>query len=154
MYVHQQHESLHCYNIDSLTVESCHLKNFEVCETQHYEGQEKGEGVEKDREDDELGSAARPRVGQRAGRVKAVVSHPGEASCHRGKRHGVRPRVPEHKRRVSVAHFGVVPQGEHHCDPPVNAQSGHAQHRVGGQESLQETHDLAEAVSPWLSLAD
>lgn len=53
-----------------------------------------------------------------------------------------------------MAHFGVVPQGEHYRDPPVDAQSCHAQHRVGGQEGLQETHNLAEAVSSRLSLTD
>lgn len=53
-----------------------------------------------------------------------------------------------------MAHLGVVPQGEHHRDPPVDAQGGHAQHGVGGQEGLQEPRDLAEAVSPRLSPAD
>jgi len=110
--------------------------------------------VEKNSEDDKLGPTARPRVGQGAGRVKPVVSHPREAGGHRGEGHGVRPRVAEHKHRVFVAHFGVIPQREHHGDPPVDAQRCHAQHRVGGQEGLQEAHELAEAVSPRLSLTD
>lgn len=154
MYIHQQHQSLHCNNVDPLTVKPCHFKHFEVCDTQHYKRQQKGEGVEKDGEDNKLGPTARPRVGQGAGRVKAVVSHPGEAGGHRGEGHGVRPRVPEHKSGVFVAHFGVVSKGEHHSDPPVDAQSCHAQHRVGGQEGLQEAHNLAKAVTPWLSLTD
>lgn len=154
MYVNQQNQRLHCNNVDPLTVKPCHFKDFEVCETQHYKRQEEGEGVEKDSEDNKLGPTARPRVGQGTGRVKPVISHPGEAGGHRGKGHGVRPRVPENKCGVSVPHFGVVPEGEHHRDPPVDAQCCHAQHRVGGQESLQEAHDLAEAVSPGLSFAD
>lgn len=110
--------------------------------------------MEKHGEDNKLGPTASPGVGQGAGRVKPVVSDPREAGGHRGERHGVRPCVPENKSRVFMAHFGVVPQREHHRYPPVDAQSGHAQHRVGGEEGLQETHDLAEAVSSWLSLTD
>lgn len=110
--------------------------------------------MEKDGEDDKLCPIARSGVGQGAGCVKPVVSNPGETGGHRGEGHGVRPRVREHKNRVFVAHFGVVPQGEHHRDPPVDAQSCHAQHRVRGQESLQEAHDLAEAISPRLSFTD
>ena len=154
VYVHQQHQSLHCDNVDPLTVKPRHFKHFEVCDAQHYKRQEEGEGVEKDGEDDKLRPTARPRVGEGAGRVKPVVSHPGEAGGHRGEGHGVRPRVPEHERRVLVAHLGVVPQGEHHRDPPVDAQRCHAQHRVGGQEGLQEAHDLTEAVPSRLRLAD
>ena len=154
VYVHQQHQSLHCNNVYPFAMKSRHFKYFEVCDTQHYKRQEKGEGVEKHGEDNKLRPTARPRVGQCAGRVKPVVSHPGEASGHRGEGYGVRPRVAEHERCVFVAHFGVVPQGEHHRDPPVNAESCHAQHRVGGQEGLHEAHGLTEDVPSRLSLAD
>lgn len=154
MDVHEQHQSLHRDHIDPLTVEPGHLQNFEVSETQNYKRQQEGEGVEKHGEDDKLGPAARPGAGQGAGRVKPVVAHPGEAGGHRGEGHGVRPRVAEHERRVLVAHLGVIPQGEHDRDPPVDAQGGHAQHGVGGQEGLQEAHELAEAVSGRLRLPD
>lgn len=154
MYVHQQHQSLHCYNIDPLTVKPGHFKHFEVCDTQHYKRQQEGEGVEKDGEHHKLGPTAGPGVGQGAGGVKPVVSHPGEAGGHGGEGHGVRPRVAQDERCVLVAHFGVIPQREHHRDPPVDAERSHAQHGVGGQEGLQESHQLAEAVPSRLSLAD
>lgn len=52
--------------------------------------------MEKHGEDNKLGPAACPGVGQGAGRVQPVIAHPRETGGHGGEGHGVRPRVAEH----------------------------------------------------------
>lgn len=91
---------------------------------------------------------------QGARRVHVAVVHPGVEQRRQGEGEGVQPGVAHHDQRVLVAHLGGVAEREDHGYPAVNAEGGHAQHGVGGQESLQEADGVAHAVPEGLLVPD
>lgn len=64
------------------------------------------------------------------------------------------PGVADHDQRVLVAHLSGVTERKDHGYPAVDAERCHAQHRVGGQESLQKAHRVADAVPERLLVPD
>lgn len=153
--VDQEEQSLHGDDVDPLAVKPGDFEHLQVGEAQDEQGEHEAGGVEDDGEDGELHpvAAAVARL-QGAGRVHVAVADPGEEQRRQGEGEGVQPRVAHHDQRVLVAHLGGVAEREHHRDPPVNAERCHAQHGVGGEESLQKAHRVASAVPKRLLLPD
>jgi len=154
--VDQQEKSLYGDNVNPLAVKPSDFQHLQVGEAQDEQRQDETGGVEHHREHRELDPVAaflRARL-QGAGRVRVVVVDPGEEQRGQGEGERVQPRVAHHDQRVLVAHLGGVTEREHHRYPPVDAESRHAQHGVGGQESLQKAHRVAHAVPERLLVPD
>lgn len=153
--VDQQEKSLHGDNVNPLAVEPGDFQHLQVGEAQNEQRQGETGGVENDGEDRELNPVAAffARL-QGARRVRVVVVDPGEEQRRQGEGEGVQPGVAHHDQRVLVAHLRGVTEREHHRDPPVDAQSRHAQHGVRGQEGLQEAHRVANAIRERLLVPD
>lgn len=145
--IDQQKESLHGDDVDSLAMKPGHFQHFQIGKAQDEQRQHEAGGVKNHRENRELNSVAASPAGlQGAGRVHVAVVHPGEKQRRQGEGEGVQPGVAYHDHRVLVAHLSGVAEREHHRDPAVDAERGHAQHGVCSQKSLQETHCVANAV--------
>ena len=130
-----------------------HSQNFQVGEAQDEEAEREAAEVEQHREGRigcELHRSLLPGQVQRAGGVRVAVPPPVHQQLGDRERERVEPRVRHDQERVPVAHLAGVPQGEHHRDPPVHAERGHAQHGISGEESLRETHRPAERVAEGL----
>ena len=153
--VDQQEKSLHGDDVDPLAVEPGDFQHLQVGEAEDEQRQHEAGGVENHREDRELNPVAAPvpRL-QGARRVHVAVVDPGEEQRREGEGEGVEPGVAHHDQRVLVAHLGGVAEREDHRDPAVDAERGHAQHGVGGEESLQEAHRVAHAVPERLLVPD
>lgn len=146
--IHEQHQRLHGDHVDPSTVESCHFQHFQVRHTQHDQREKECERVQGHRENDELRPASLgPDVAEGARCVKAMVPDPGAPGGHRREAKRVDPRVGQRRHRVPVPYSRVVVQGEYHRHPSVDAESRHAQHGVGGDKSVEESHELAEAAA-------
>lgn len=150
--VHKQHQRLHRYHIDALTVKSGHFEHFQVGDTQHDQREQEGERVQSHSENDKLhlGSLLAPTA-EGARRVKVVVADPGATGGHGGEAEWVDPGVSQGDERVPVPHSGVVAEGEHHGHPSVDAESCHAQHGIRGEKSVKEAHKLTEGAAPRLA---
>lgn len=155
MDIHKQHQRLHSDHVDALTVKPCNFQHFQIRYTQHDQREEEREGVQRHGEHDELRPGSlRPDSAQRTRRVKVVVTDPGAAGGHCGEAKWVYPRVSQRHDCVSVPDSWVVAQREHHGHPSIDAERCHAEHRVCGEKSVEETHYLTHAVSPGVARGD
>lgn len=155
MNVHQQHQRLHRYHVDAFTVKSGHFQHFQVGDAQHDQREQEGERVQSDGENHELHlGSLRAGAAEGARRVKGVVADPGATGGHGGEAEGVDPGVSQRHHRVPVPDSGVVAEREHHGHPSVDAECCHAQHGIGGEEGVEETHNLTEAAGPGVAGGD
>lgn len=149
MNVHKQHQRLHRYHVDAFTVKSGHFQHFQVGDTQHDQREQEGERVQSYSENDKLHlGSLRAGTAEGARRVKVVVTDPRATGGHGGKAEWVDPGVSQRDHRVPVPDFGVIAEREDHGHPSVDAESCHAQHRIRGEKSVEESHKLAEAAAP------
>lgn len=139
-------------------MEPGHLQHFQVGDTHHHQGEQKGERLQRHGEHDELrlGAVARSAAAarQRARRVKLMVAEPGQAGGHRGEAERMDPGVPQGDHRVPVADPRVVAERKHHRHPPVDAQRGHGEHRVSDEKKVEETDHLTKDGPPGVPLAE
>lgn len=155
MNVHKQHQRLHRYHVDAFTVKSGHFQHFQVSDAQHDQREQEGERVQSYSENDKLHLGSfRAGTAEGARRVKVAVTDPGATGGHRGKAEWVDPGVSQRDHRVPVPDFGVVAEREHHGHPSVDAESCHAQHGIGDEKSVEESHNLAEAAAPGVAGGD